>query len=89
VPARQGDVPTEHGCDDPVSLTPPTSVMAAEQLACRSPVDQLARDCTLPATTIYILDRQEAPYNLRRVNSLIHHRAVPAGHANGSLSVIR
>lgn len=50
----------EHGCGDPVSLTPPASVVAAAQLACRVTIDELTRDCAMPATSLYVLEPREA-----------------------------
>jgi hypothetical protein len=59
----------EHGCDDPVSLTPPASVVAAAQLACRVTIDELTRDCTMPATLLDVIEPQEAPYDVRGIKS--------------------
>jgi ThiF family protein len=69
VPARGGDLRVEHGCDDPVSLTPPTSVVAAAQLACRVAIDELTGDCTLPATVLDVIEPQEAPYDMRGIKT--------------------
>lgn len=53
----------ERGCDEPVSTTPPTAVMAAAQLACRAIFEELTGDCGLPATLLDVLVPQEAPYD--------------------------
>jgi hypothetical protein len=55
---RDTDPVIEHGCDDPVSLTPPVSVVAAAQAACRVALDELGRDCTMPATLLEILNHR-------------------------------
>jgi molybdopterin/thiamine biosynthesis adenylyltransferase len=65
IPGRGGDQVAEHGCDDPVSLTPPASVVAAAQLACRAAIDDLTGECALPATLIEVVERQEDPYDVR------------------------
>ncbi|SCL26251.1 Molybdopterin or thiamine biosynthesis adenylyltransferase [Micromonospora rhizosphaerae] len=68
VPGGRGDQITEHGCDDPVSLTPPASVIAAAQLACRAAIDDLTRECALPATLLEVIEPQEAPDDVRGLN---------------------
>ncbi|MCU7731092.1 ThiF family adenylyltransferase [Actinoplanes sp. KI2] len=65
IPGQGDNQATEHGCDDPVSLTPPTAVIAAAQLACRVAIDDLTRECALPATLIDIVEPQEPPYDQR------------------------
>ncbi len=65
IPGRGETPTTEHGCDDPVSLTPPTSVVNAAQLACRAAIDDLTRECALPATLVDIVEPQEPPYEQR------------------------
>jgi hypothetical protein len=69
VRARGSHTKIEHGCDDPVSLTPPTSVMAAANLACRVAIDELTRNCTMPATQLDVLEPQEPPYDVRGIRS--------------------
>ena len=65
VPARDETVISrEGGCGDPVSLTPPSAVLAAAELACRMAVDVLTGARRLPATLIHVLSAQpDAPYD--------------------------
>ncbi|SDT80359.1 ThiF family adenylyltransferase [Actinoplanes derwentensis] len=65
VRARGEATGAEHGCDDPVSLTPPTSVVAAAELACRATIDELTTRHTMPATLLEIIEPQETPYDVR------------------------
>ncbi|MFC4013394.1 ThiF family adenylyltransferase [Nonomuraea purpurea] len=58
------DLGREHGCDNPVSPTPPAAVVAAAQLACRAAVDELILDCALPATLLDVLAPQEPPFDV-------------------------
>ncbi|WP_146231204.1 hypothetical protein [Micromonospora sicca] len=46
----------EHGCDEPVSPTPPGAVVAAAELACRVAIDELTYDCQMPATLIEVYE---------------------------------
>jgi hypothetical protein len=68
VRGRAKDQVSEHGCDDPVSMTQPGSVIAAAQLACRAAIDDLTRECTLPATLLDVIEPQEKPYHVRGLN---------------------
>lgn len=58
-----GNADREYGCDEPVSPTPPTAVMAAAELASRVVIDELTSNCKLPATLVNVLVPQEAPYD--------------------------
>lgn len=58
--AQGGRTTMEHGCDDPVSPTPPTSVVAAAQLASPATIDELTRACTMPPTLLYVIESQDA-----------------------------
>ncbi|NJC13053.1 molybdopterin/thiamine biosynthesis adenylyltransferase [Micromonospora profundi] len=55
----------EHGCDAPVSPTPPSAVVAASELVCRAAIDELTYDCKMPATLIEVYEPQEAPFDVR------------------------
>lgn len=65
VPAPAGKSPIrERGCGDAVSLTPPSAVVAAAELAAGLARDELALRCTLPATLIRVLQEQpDHPYD--------------------------
>lgn len=62
LPPVPGAASREHGCDEPVSSTPPTSVVAAAALASRTVINELTHDRKLPATLVNVLVPQEAPY---------------------------
>jgi molybdopterin/thiamine biosynthesis adenylyltransferase len=54
----------EGGCGDPISPTPPSSVLAAAALACRAATDVLTGRLQLPASIAEVLGVQEkAPYD--------------------------
>ncbi len=55
----------EGGCGNPVSPTPPSSVLAAASLGCRAATDILTGRLELPASVAAVLNAQEeAPYDL-------------------------
>lgn len=54
----------ERGCGDAVSLTPPSAVVAAAELAAELARDELIRTRSLPATALRVLRPQrDAPYD--------------------------
>ncbi|GIJ67922.1 ThiF family adenylyltransferase [Virgisporangium ochraceum] len=63
-PSTAFDLGREHGCDEPVSVTPPAAVVAAAQLTCRVAIDELTLGCALPATLLDVLIPQEPPYDV-------------------------
>ncbi|MFV2102060.1 ThiF family adenylyltransferase [Micromonospora sp. LOL_024] len=85
VPAQYRSGAThEHGCDEPVSPTPPTAVVAAAELACRVAIDELTNDCKLPATLIEVYEPQESPFDIRGLKtSATRSLADPVDQAQG------
>lgn len=61
VPSLPGSPPTECGCGDPVSLTPPAAVSAAAELGCRLALEQIRDHRRLPATLLHVLAAQDDP----------------------------
>jgi len=53
----------ERGCDDPVSITPPSAVLAAAALASSVALDELTNEQTFPASLLHVLEPQEEPYH--------------------------
>jgi hypothetical protein len=54
----------ERGCGDAVSLTPPSAVVAAAELAVEVARDELTLECALPASALRVLQPQpDAPYD--------------------------
>ena len=68
VPEMPGLAPVrERGCGDAVSLTPPSAVVAAAELAVELARDELAPTRAMPATVIRVLRQQpDSPYNTLR-----------------------
>lgn len=66
VPPRH-DLPgpvRERGCGDAVSLTPPSAVVAAAELAGEIAIDELTSNCRLPPSMLRVLRLQpDAPYD--------------------------
>jgi hypothetical protein len=59
VPVRAGSAPVrERGCGDAISLTPPSAVAAAAELAVELARDELTFRCALPASVLRVLQPQ-------------------------------
>jgi len=55
----------ERGCGSPVSMTPPTAVVAAAELAVRFVIDHATRECALPASLADVRRPQpQPPFNV-------------------------